>query len=120
MFTSSTAEAAEAVSTCEIVLATIGAATATGAATGAEAATEGAGAAVVAVFLAVRLAGAAVEEDISFMLMVEEVLQEYKRGECFPAIWFSYASILVTGVVEKAAFSLPRSFISTGFPRKIV
>ena len=79
---------AEAVSACEIVL--TGAATGTGA--GVEA-TTGAGAATVVVvvavaFFAVRLAGAAAE-DISFMLMVEEVLQEYKRGNAFLLLVFA-------------------------------
>jgi hypothetical protein len=48
---------------------------------------------VAVAFLAARLAGAAVE-DISFMLVVEEVLQEYKRGNacllfsfCTPQFW---------------------------------
>jgi hypothetical protein len=42
---------------------------------------------VATAFFAVRLAGAAAE-DISFMLMVEEVLQEYKRGNAFFLLGF--------------------------------
>jgi ADP-ribosylglycohydrolase len=95
-----------------------GAGAATGATTGTTTGATGAateatvGAAVVA-FLVVRLvAGAA--EDIFLMLLVEEVLRGYKRGNACCHTFFGCLNF-VRRRRENVTFFLVRSFIPRGF-----